>query len=225
MENPNIIHWRLPFEKPMQGSHVIIETLDGDYIEEWISDDEVFDIWDEAVIRWAYLNVRKPDDFDFSKYMNLPKDDENVKKVLRDDFNLHVTDKINNSERDSIKYEYKSVKYTTPDWERESRRQSDRAIFDKWVETCMDGFRSWVFKSDKDEDKGTSNEADSSESESVSDEKRYKRLRNMFYYHCAGERESNGKIFSRSDAVKTTLEYAPELEAIAKGLDPWYFDD
>lgn len=173
MKNPRSIIWRLPSEKPIQDSWVIIETLDGDYIEDYIGCDEVFDTWDESVIRWGYSHAGNKtrglnDDFDFSKYMNLPKEDKYVKKVLRDDFNLHVTDKINNSECDTIKYEYKDVQYTSPDWERESRRWAE---LDKWVKESMDGFRSWVFNSDKD--KGTSNEKDSSESESVSDKDPY----------------------------------------------------
>ncbi len=184
MRNSNIIHWRLPAEKPIAGSRVIIETLNGEYVEEKISDDEVFDIWNESVIRWAYLHARKPDDdFDFSKYMNLPRDDENIKKVLRDDFNPPKDDK---KEEENDKKLQKDIMdgifYGSFLWRLLSGDSDGDA---KCRECCcdgpndsqddkMDGLRSGMSKSDKDKDKGASNEEDSSKSKSVSDEDPYR---------------------------------------------------
>ena len=219
MKNPDIIHWRLPSEKPIAGSRVIIETLDGDYVEEEISNDEVFDTWNEAVIRWAFsphwLNIERK--VNFADKMNPPKDDEkeeeNDKKLQKEIMDAML---------------YGSLLWfilSDDSYSNAKCRECCCDGFNDSQDDKMDELRSGMSKSDKDKDKGTSNEEDSFKPESVSDEELYVRLRNSFYYDRAGAKGPKGEVYSRRDAILSTLVYAPELKEVARKIDPWYFND
>lgn len=232
MKNPKIIDWRLPSEKPIQGSWVIIETLDGDYIEDYIGYDETFDTWNESVIRWGYshpiLKKKEKEDDDFSNKMNPPKDDEKEEendKKFRED----IVDAIF----------YGSLLWFLLSGDSDSNAKCRERCCDGSNDSQddkMDGNRPRFFNYFKEnENKRACDEKDSSKSESVSDHtpyspemhkrKSYTRLRNAIYYSKAGKIGADGSWFTRRDAIKRVLECAPELEEIARDLDPWYFID
>ena len=47
------IKWRLTSEHPEESAKVIVETLDGVYYLDIISDH--FEAWSDQIIRWAYV--------------------------------------------------------------------------------------------------------------------------------------------------------------------------
>lgn len=204
--NPNELLWRLPAEKPVQNSWVIVHFLTGEFVEEYISEDEVFDQWNEAVIRWSYS----------PKWIN----HDIIKNVKEDENNETSDDFMPEPIIDDPNH-----KYCMGHWfSRVSNSDGDdRWQVDEFLEQAMAQRQSGMSESLGIQIKETSDGEDSSEPVTISDEQEYIAMRNQLYYMHAGSTGYDGTIYGRKEAVEDVINIIPYLERVAKKADPWFF--